>query len=234
MAVSLHATPPVINLLSADAAFGRVLSAEDAATARRLVRLPRLDLLRGRWFPEPGRWAPPTVGALVVEGMLAHNVALDGRASTELLGPGDVFTPWRPGGDGAVGTVDWVAHEPTTLAVLDRGFLAAGRRWPALMAISHARYARRVDRMAQRTAALQLARVEDRMLAILWQLTDRFGSVAPDGIVMRLPLTHRVLGQLVGAQRPTVSLALQILHEEGKLIRREDGSLLLVSASNGR
>ena len=233
MAVALHSTPPVINLLSADEAFDRVLSRDDAAEARRLVRLPKLELLEGPWEPDGTQWAPPTVGALVVEGMLAHNVALDGRASTELLGPGDVFTPWRPRNGESVGAVEWFAHQPTTLAVLNRSFLTAGRRWPALLAVSHARYAQRVDRMAQRAAALQLARVEDRLMAILWQLTDRFGRVSPDGIVLRLPLTHRILGQMVGAQRPTVSLALQVLAEEGRLRRRADGSLLL-SASSGR
>jgi hypothetical protein len=42
-----------------------------------------------------------------------------------------------------------------------------------------------------------------------------------------LALTHRILGQLVGARRPTVSTALAELAERGELIRRPDGSWLL-------
>ena len=42
-----------------------------------------------------------------------------------------------------------------------------------------------------------------------------------------LALTHRILGQLVGARRPTVSTALSELAERDELVRRSDGSWLL-------
>jgi hypothetical protein len=42
-----------------------------------------------------------------------------------------------------------------------------------------------------------------------------------------LALTHRILGQLVGARRPTVSTALGELAERGELVRRVDGSWVL-------
>ena len=42
-----------------------------------------------------------------------------------------------------------------------------------------------------------------------------------------LALTHRILGQLVGARRPTVSTALSELAERDELVRRPDGSWLL-------
>jgi hypothetical protein len=42
-----------------------------------------------------------------------------------------------------------------------------------------------------------------------------------------LALTHRILGQLVGARRPTVSTALSELAERQELVRRGDGSWLL-------
>ena len=40
------------------------------------------------------------------------------------------------------------------------------------------------------------------------------------GVVVPLALTHRILGQLVGARRPTVSTALAELAERGELVRR--------------
>jgi hypothetical protein len=45
--------------------------------------------------------------------------------------------------------------------------------------------------------------------------------------VVPLALTHRILGQLVGARRPTVSTALSELAEREELVRRSDGSWLL-------
>jgi hypothetical protein len=46
-------------------------------------------------------------------------------------------------------------------------------------------------------------------------------------VVVPLALTHRILGQLVGARRPTVSTALSELAEREELTRRPDGSWLL-------
>ena len=71
------------------------------------------------------------------------------------------------------------------------------------------------------------------MLALLWHLAERFGRVAPDGVVLGLRLTHRMIGELVGAQRPTVSLALTSLLEDGLVARRDDGTLVLDAASRG-
>src|SRR6266487_4510975 len=83
----------------------------------------------------------------------------------------------------------------------------------------------RVHERARRTAiALALShlpRVEDRLHRLLWHLADRRGHVRADGIVLRLPVTQEQLGRLVGARRPTVSLALRSLRERG-LVRRGD------------
>jgi hypothetical protein len=46
-------------------------------------------------------------------------------------------------------------------------------------------------------------------------------------VIVPLALTHRILGQLVGARRPTVSTALSELADRGELVRRPDGSWLL-------
>jgi hypothetical protein len=45
--------------------------------------------------------------------------------------------------------------------------------------------------------------------------------------VIALALTHRVLGQLVGARRPTISSALRELAERDQLVRAPDDSWLL-------
>jgi hypothetical protein len=62
---------------------------------------------------------------------------------------------------------------------------------------------------------------------LFWHLAERWGRVTGDGVIVPLALTHRILGQLVGARRPTVSTALSELAERGELVRRPDGSWLL-------
>jgi DNA-binding FadR family transcriptional regulator len=76
-------------------------------------------------------------------------------------------------------------------------------------------------------AISQLNRVDRRLLALFWHLAERWGRVSRDGIAVPLVLSHRLIGELVGARRPTVSTALAELAREGELIRREDGTWLL-------
>src|SRR5262249_31512820 len=72
-----------------------------------------------------------------------------------------------------------------------------------------------------------LKRVDTRLLAFFWHLADRFGKVTADGVLIPLPLTHRQLALLVGAQRPSVTSALGALAERELLRRDEPGSGLL-------
>jgi hypothetical protein len=51
--------------------------------------------------------------------------------------------------------------------------------------------------------------------------------VTGEGVVVPLTLSHRLLGELVGARRPTVTTALASLDREGKLRRRSDATWLL-------
>jgi hypothetical protein len=57
--------------------------------------------------------------------------------------------------------------------------------------------------------------------------------MTPDGVALPMTLSHRLLGQLVGARRPTVSTALGELAREGELERRDDGTWLLTGAPFG-
>ena len=93
------------------------------------------------------------------------------------------------------------------MAVLDRRFLQATARWPGMAELMR-RLSEQEHRIAVTGAICQLPRVEDRILAILRHFGGRAGSMGPDGLRVPLPLTHRALGRLIGAQRPTVSIAL--------------------------
>ena len=51
--------------------------------------------------------------------------------------------------------------------------------------------------------------------------------MAPGGVALPLVLSHRLLGGLVGARRPTVSTALTELARRREIVRRDDGTWLL-------
>ena len=48
-----------------------------------------------------------------------------------------------------------------------------------------------------------------------------------EGIALRLPLTHRLLAELIGARRPTVTTAVGQLESRGALSRRPRDEWLL-------
>ena len=191
--------------------------------------VPRIDVPVGPWAPEtlPGGGAP----VVVLDGLLCRDAQLTDRTSTQLLGPGDIVDPWLTGDELLPCRISWRAHTSAVLALLDARFAQAARRWPALSAAVTRRLCERVDRLAAQGAALQLSNVDQRLVAHLWQLADRFGRVTQGGVVIPLQLTHQLLGQLVGAQRPTVTLAATKLAESGHVIRRDDGTWFLADSS---
>jgi CRP/FNR family transcriptional regulator, cyclic AMP receptor protein len=208
-----------VALLRVDAGLRRAIPPEECAFAERIVIVPRHDL-------EPGQWSPATLvehssqplGALLLDGIISHEVSLAGRCSAELFGPGDVVRPW-PATESILPCATRWTTTGATIAVIDERFVTAARRWPGLSSVIHERLADQADRAALRTAIVALPRVGQRVLAIFWQLAERWGVVRPDGVVLDLALTHAVIGQLVGAQRPTVSLSLQELADD-RLLRR--------------
>ena len=62
-----------------------------------------------------------------------------------------------------------------------------------------------------------------RLLLLLWHLAARWGKVEPGGVRLPLPLTHLLLGRLVGAERPSVSHALKRLAAAGLVSGSDDG-----------
>ena len=83
------------------------------------------------------------------------------------------------------------------------------------------------DRLATQLAICQLPRVDQRLLAMMWLLAESWGQVTSAGTTLPLTLTHDTLGGLVGARRPTVTLALGELTDRGAIVRQDRGWLLL-------
>jgi CRP/FNR family cyclic AMP-dependent transcriptional regulator len=220
-AVAAAGSPSTVALLHVDAALREAVPSDERRFAERVVVVPRRDLPDAQWSPDAllGEGARP-FAALVLRGLVTHDLILAGRCSTNLLGPGALFRPWRSADTSLPCDARWTATGSAAIALLDERFVAAARRWPGLSAAVFERMAEQLDDAAVRAAIVALPRVEERILALFWQLADRWGVVRPDGVVVRLAVTHTLIGQLVGARRPTVSLALQALAEAG-LLRRE-------------
>jgi hypothetical protein len=81
--------------------------------------------------------------------------------------------------------------------------------------------------LAVNQAISQLNRVDRRLLTLFWHLAERWGRMTPGGVLIPLTLSHRMLSQLIGARRPTVSTALGELAREQRLRRVDDGTWLL-------
>jgi len=173
--------------------------------------------------------SPEHVGLLLLEGVVSREVVVSDTVSTELLGPGDVVRPWTMHGDNQMLQLEirWNALTESRVAVLDRRFAGRLTQWPEVNSVLIDRLNERAQRLAVTQAISQLNRVDRRILALFWHLADRWGRVTPDGVLVPLTLSHRMLGQLVGARRPTVSTAVAKLAERGDLCRRDNGTWIV-------
>jgi CRP/FNR family cyclic AMP-dependent transcriptional regulator len=207
--------------LVADVPAQRRRAARDQLTAP-LERVPV-----GPWAPPAGE--PAGIGILVVEGLMMRDVVLGDTVATEIVGQGDILRPAQHDGSGAPVPfeVEWRVIQPTTLAHLDRLFSSALAQWPAAVEAIVAAAVRRSMSLALQLAVGHLRRVHPRILVLMWHMADRWGKVGSDGVHVPLKLSHRALGQLVGAQRPSVTTALQQLTAEGRISRRTDGTWML-------
>ena len=68
----------------------------------------------------------------------------------------------------------------------------------------------------------------DRVRVKLTELARDYGRVGPDGIRLDFPLTHDLLGEMIGSSRETVTRSLDELQREGFVIRQGRSYLLHV------
>jgi CRP/FNR family cyclic AMP-dependent transcriptional regulator len=224
----------VVHLLDLDPDLGRDVPAAQREQARRHAVARERFLYAGHGQPVDlsTMTASGSLGLLMADGLLLRRVTVASRVAGELFGPGDLLRPW----DNDVVpytplkiSVDWLVLTPASVAVLDHEFTQRVARWPSISIAVMQRAAERAGRLALRTAIAQLTRVDTRLLLIFWLLANRWGAVTPDGIRVQLPLTHEILAMLVGNQRPTVTLGLQKLAQQGLLIRHSSDEWLLTN-----
>jgi CRP/FNR family transcriptional regulator, cyclic AMP receptor protein len=222
--------PGTVQLLEADPDLGTLLSEARRAEAERELVVRTYQVPTGGWdVTRLSGTSGDHVGLLILDGVLSRELVVADQVSAELLGPGDVIRPWQSSTRASLLPVEavWSVLSPVTVAALDRHFAVELARYPEITSVLLDRFGERSIRLATTQAISQLTRVDRRLRALFWHLAERWGRVSGQGVIVPLALTHRILGQLVGARRPTVSTALAELSERGELVRRPDGSWLL-------
>ncbi|MEA2167862.1 MAG: family transcriptional regulator, cyclic receptor protein [Solirubrobacteraceae bacterium] len=220
-----------VRILDVDPDLGVNLSSDRFDQARQALVARTEGVPRGAWKPDP-QTGPDTaggIGLLLLEGVLVRRLSLGHRSCAELLGPGDLLRPSQDGFSELLEpfTVSFRAIEPLMLAILDVRFVARSARFPEMTGELISRALDRSRLLARMLAVAQLPRVDTRLLIAMWHLSERWGTVRPEGRVLPGFLSHELLGWIVGARRPSVTTALGQLSTKGLVIRQTDGSWLL-------
>jgi hypothetical protein len=225
---------PLARVLEVDPDLGAALPAPERARAQESLVARVYDLQPGPWelrtpAPEAG-----ALGLLALDGLIGLRTAIEGRATLELLGPGDLLQPWvQLGPDTTVPPkADWQVFEASQVLLLDRGFALAAAGFPEVITALMHRLVMRSRRLCYQLAVNTSPRADDRVLYTLWALADRWGRVTHNGIGLRLSLNHEQIAELVCAQRPSVSSALTRLRDEGR-VTYSRGSFVLHGEAPG-
>jgi CRP/FNR family transcriptional regulator, cyclic AMP receptor protein len=174
--------------------------------------------------------APPklrgTTALLITEGMLLRRLILGKGRSVELLARGDVLFPGLEDAASFV-TPSWKVVDPVRVAAIDLSVGAPIWRWPRICTALTMRALERSRTLAVQAAIMSVVGVEERLHLLLWTLAERWGRVTPEGVVLDLKLHQQVLAEMVGARRPTVSMALGRLCDRGLLTSPDPGCWVL-------
>jgi CRP/FNR family transcriptional regulator, cyclic AMP receptor protein len=206
-----------VHVLEIDPELGAAIPRDEFAEAVRASRAPVRAAPVGEFKFDP---LPDlsSLGALILEGMVVVRIEFGGAAHLEVLGEEDVVSPWHLEDAPTLAEhVSVYVVKSGYVALLDRGFALRMARWPEVSAALVRRLVVRARRMILRASILSRPRVYDRVELMLWLLADQFGSVTREGLLVRLPFTHSQLGEIVGARRSTVTLAVRQLVAEDRL-----------------
>jgi CRP-like cAMP-binding protein len=165
---------------------------------------------------------------LILEGLLGRRLRTGRAVATELLSCGDILRPWEePVLFGSEFSLEWRVFHPARLAVLDTRVTTLIGRRPQLVVNFSSRLLRRVRSGAYLMAVSHQTRVENRLLETLQYLANSWGRVTPRGVRIPFRITHEVLSEILGAQRPSVTTAFRKLTAQGLVIRDPDGTLIV-------
>ena len=219
----------VVRVLEEDPGLAASLDAAERAVATQHLIAAEMKVPRGPWTGTHTLGQNRgDLGFLVLDGLIVRETAIGRHTTAELIGAGDLLRPWdHHGEDSPEAPIEtrnaWRILQPARFAVLDARFAALCSRMPPVTAELLSRTLRRSRLLSLLLGLSAMPRLDARLLALLWHLADRWGTVGPDGTLVPLRLTHATLAQLVGAQRPSVTSALTSLEQRGLLTKLPHG-----------
>lgn len=226
--VSTRSAPAAVRVLDVDPDLGVGIDPGEWQLASRAAVAPAFQFPRGEWrfCPPPDRVA---LGALVLRGMIVIRIDAGARSHIELLGEGDVISPWVAQGEELAipSVVNASVVASLGIALLDGRFAVRTARWPQIAAALMRRLIIRTRRLSLQAAINAVSRVDERLELTLWELAYRFGHVTPEGVVLDLPVAHAKLAEIIAAQRPSVSSAVGRLQAKGQIVRTDRRRWLL-------
>jgi CRP/FNR family transcriptional regulator len=85
---------------------------------------------------------------------------------------------------------------------------------------------KRIDSLTSRIGNMSMTALEDRLYKVLVNVATEHGIQVPRGLRILFPLTHEDLSFLVGAHRVSITRAIKVLKESGKVV--QEGRNLIV------
>jgi CRP/FNR family cyclic AMP-dependent transcriptional regulator len=210
-----------LRLFAEDPSLLREVPPRVADRLRRSFVAETLALEQGIWNPEAER-LEGVVGLLVLEGLLTRDVELAGVHGTEIVGPGDFLARGDADGHTFRRQTRFEVVLGAEIALLDARFLRLAARQPGLLSEVLRRSASRAHCLAVQLAISHMRPPAARVQLLLWHFADRWGIRQGDRTVIPLPLTHALLGRVIGAERATVSRALATLRRQ-RLVSHDPG-----------
>jgi CRP/FNR family transcriptional regulator len=176
-------------------------------------RLPVVRWPRGGEIPEP--LLRPDHLFVVRAGRIAvfESTAAGHEVMTAILDEGNVYSTLGSATEPMIAALEDSAVSPLSGQSLE----ALMSRYPRLGRNLAQVLSERTSTLSETVALISEMRVEDRLRARLHQLADRFGVAAPDGIQLRLDLTHAQWASLVGASREAVTTGFSKLRTAGQI-----------------
>lgn len=197
----------------------RTLPAARAAALAVTFRSDPGRLPLGDWLAGTARGP----GVLILDGVIVVLVRVGDRVAADLIGAGDLVQSISREHDDVLSCdITWRALAPSRFALLDGDFAKRVRFWPQ---VNHALLRRAARRSASLNVTRAIAaqpRLEVRLTLLLWHLAARWGRTERGGVRLPIPLTHHLLGQLIGAERPSVTNALARLARADVITGHDD------------
>ena len=185
--------------------------AERAAAVAVLVRCPTLRLTAGqaRLQVNDAALLPLEEGIVLVT---SRRAGASRRMVVAVAGPGAVLLP-----PGAGERLEAVTDARLTVVgeAARTELLAVPGAAATLVGALAEQLRERHESLAQFSSVRHVERVRDKLL----QLARVHGRVVPDGVRLDLPLTHELVGEMVGSARETVTWAFAKLAQEGFVTR---------------